>query len=288
MPNDDVYSRLQSDIRLSRRSRKTEKRYLHQARHFLARFPERAPETLGEADVREYLHHLVDVRGVSVYTHKMALAAIKFLFEKTLGRPGEVKRIPWPKVTDRLPTVLAHVDLMALFRAAERPLVLAALLSAYGAGLRVSEVARLQVPDIDSGRGVLHVRDGKGAKDRLTVLPPRLLAALRRYWREMRPPGPWIFPGGTAAGHVGIHTLEDGFARARRAAGITRPGVRFHSLRHSFATHMLEASVDVRVLQVLLGHSRVDTTSRYAQVRTDFIARLPDPLDLLARTLGPR
>ena len=284
-----VDSRLKSDLRLSRRSPRTEKRYLHEARRFFAHFPGRSPETLGEAEVRTYLHHLVDVRRVSQHTHKMSLAAIKFLFEKSLGRPEEVKRIPWPKVVDGLPVVLAHAELVALFRAAAAtPLVRVACLCAYASGLRVSEAMRLQVADVDSARGVLLVREGKGGKDRITVLPPRLLVALRRHWRETRPKGPWLFAGGTKAGHVGVHVLEDGFARARRAAGITRPGVRFHSLRHSFATHMLEAGVDVRVLQALLGHSRVETTSRYAQVRTDLIARLPDPLELLARTLAPR
>jgi site-specific recombinase XerD len=285
----DIDSRLKSDLRLSRRSPRTEKRYLHEARRFFAHFPKQAPERLGEAEVRKYLHHLVDVRRVSAYTHKMAVAAIKYLFEQTLGRPDEVKRIPWPKVVDGLPVVLAHADLVALFRAAAAvPLVRIACLCAYASGLRVSEVMRLQVPDVDSARGVLLVREGKGSRSRITVLPPRLLLALRRHWRETRPKGPWLFPGGTKAGHVGVHVLEDGFARARRAAGITRPGMRFHSLRHSFATHMLEAGVDVRILQALLGHKRVETTTRYAQVRTDLIARLPDPLELLAQTLSPR
>ena len=282
----DIDSRLKSDLRLSRRSKSTERRYLHEARRFFGHFSDRSPETLGEADVRVYLHHLIDVRRVSAYTHKMALAGIRFLFERTLGRPEEVARIPWPKVVDGLPVVLAHAELVALFRAAAAtPLVRVALLCAYGSGLRVSEAMRLQVADVDSARGVLLVREGKGSKSRITVLPPRLLLALRRYWREARPPGPWLFPGGTRTGHVGVHVLEDGFARARRAAGIKRPGVRFHSLRHSFATHMLEAGVDVRVLQALLGHQRVDTTTRYAQVRSDLIARLPDPLELLVRTV---
>ena len=284
-----VDSRLKSDLRLSRRSPRTEKRYLHEARRFFAHFPERSPETLGEAEVRAYLHHLVDVRRVSAYTHKMTLAAIKFLFEKTLARPDEVARIPWPKVVDGLPVVLGHAELVALFRAAAAtPLVRVACLCAYASGLRVSEAMRLQTADVDSARGVLLVRESKGGRSRITVLPQRLLAALRRYWQETRPKGPWLFPGRTKAGHVGVHVLEDGFARARRAAGITRPGVRFHSLRHSFATHMLEAGVEMRVLQSLLGHARIDTTSRYAQVRTDLIARLPDPLDLLARTIAPR
>jgi integrase/recombinase XerD len=278
----DLYSRLQSDIRLSRRSRRTEAHYLPHVRAFWARFPDRDPETLGEVEVRAYLHHLVEQRHVSVYTQKMALAALKFLFEKTLGRREVVARIPWPRVADRLPVVLSQGELLALFRAAEAGIVRTACLCAYAGGLRVSEVARLQGSDIDSARGVIHVREGKGLRDRLTVLPARLLGVLRRYWQEARLKGPWLFPGATSEGHVGVRRLEEGFAKARRLARIDRPGVRFHSLRHSFATHMLEAGVDVRVVQVLLGHKRLETTTRYAQVRTDFIARLPDPLELLA------
>lgn len=284
----DAYSRFQSDLRLSRHAKKTEKRYLYHARDFFAYFPERAPESLGEEEVRAYLHHLVDERRVGAHTQKMAVAALKFLFEKTLGRPEEVKGIPWPKVVDGLPVVLPQVELVALFRAAPTALDLAAQLLAYSSGLRVSEVAEVQIPDIDSARGAVRVREGKGRKERFTLLPPRLLAALRRYWREARPEGPWLFPGGTAAGHVGVHRLESGFAKSRRAAGIKRPGARFHSFRHSFATHMLEAGVDVRVIQELLGHSRLETTMRYTHVRTEFFARLPDPLDLLARAIGAR
>lgn len=284
----DLHSRLKSDIRLSRRSKRTESQYRHHVTRFLAHFADRSPEELGEEEVRAYLHHLVEVRQASVHTQKMALAALKFLFERTLGRPDEVRRIPWPKVTDPLPTVLAHADLVALFRAAEA-LVRIACLIAYAAGLRVSEVARLQVTDIDSARGVIVVRGGKGGKDRLTVLPPKLLAALRKYWSETRGPvaGPWLFPAATRDGHVSARRLDEGFAKARRAAGIRRRGVRFHSLRHTFATHALEAGVDVRVLQSMLGHRRIDTTTRYAQVRADLIAQVPDMLGLLAQTVAP-
>lgn len=288
MPN-DIDSRLKSDLRLSRRSPRTEKRYLYEARRFFAHFPDRSPETLGEVEVRAYLHHLVDVKHVSANTQKTALAGVRFLFERTLQRPEEVERIPWPKVVDGLPVVLEQAELVALFRAmVPTPVVRVGCLCAYASGLRVSEVMRLQVSDVDSARGVLVVRGGKGGRHRLTLLPLRLLLALRSHWREARPQGPWLFPGGTRAGHVSLHVLEAGFARARRTAGITRPGVRFHSLRHSFATHMLEAGVDIRILQAVLGHRRVETTTRYAQVRADLIARLPDPLELLAQTLAPR
>lgn len=281
----DMYSRVESDLCLSRHAVSTRKHYLHECRKFLGHFADRKPEDLGEAEVREYLHHLIEVRRVSPYTHRMAVAAIRFLFERSLGQPEKVARIPWPRVKDSLPTVLARAELVALFRAADKPALRAMLLTAYGAGLRVSEVCRLQVGDIDSARGVIVVRGGKGGKDRLTTLPARLLRALRRYWAETRPAAPWLFPGQSAAGHVGHKVLHDGFRTAMHQAGIRRAGVRFHSLRHSFATHMLEAGVDTRVLQSLLGHSRVETTARYAQVRTDLIAALPDPLDLLARAV---
>lgn len=284
----DVHSRLDSDLRLSRRSRSTAQHYRQHARRFVAHFKGRAIEDLGEPEVRQYLHHLVEKRRVSPYTHKMAVAALKFLFEQTLGRPAEVCRIPWPKVVDPLPTVLSHADLMALFRAATPPMPRTALLCAYASGLRISEVCRLQVGDIDSPRGVIHVRAGKGGKDRLTVLPARLLANLRDYWRQTRPAGPWLFPARSATGCISPTHLRHGFRVAVRLGGIRRKGVRFHSLRHTFATHMLEAGVDVRVLQALLGHARVETTTRYAQVRTDFIATLPDPLELLAQTVTRR
>jgi len=284
----DLYSRLESDIRLSRLSPNTSKHYLPHCRKFFSRFPDRAPDDLGEADVRAYLHHLVDERKVSQYTHKMAVAALKFLFQHTLQRPEVVAGIPWPKIREALAVVLAHQELLALFRAADSPLVRAAMLCGYAAGLRVSEVCRLQVPDIDSQRGVLVVRCGKGDKGRQTVLSARLLGALRKYWKETKPSGSWLFPGRTAAGHVGKSRVQKGFRTAMRSAGVRREGARFHSLRHSFATHMLEAGVDIRVLQALLGHRHVKTTSRYAQVRTDLIASLPDPLDLLARKITNR
>ena len=278
----DLYSRLESDIRLSRRSRTTGQRYVAEVRRFLGHFPDRAADDLREADVREYLRHMLDTRRVSPQTLKLALAAVRFLFVQTLGRPEEVTKIPWPRVKDRLPAVLAHEELVALFRAAERPVIYTATLCAYGAGLRVSEVARLAIADIDSRRGVLRVGEGKTG-ERLTMLPPLLLARLREYWRAARPPGPWLFPAATKTGHIHTRRIEEGFRRAIAAAGITRRGARFHSLRHSFATHMLEAGVDVRIVQALLGHKHVDTTMRYTHVRADFIARLPDPLALLAR-----
>jgi site-specific recombinase XerD len=280
----EIYSRMESDLRLARKAASTRKEYLRHARKFIEWHDGRAVADLGEADVRAYLHHLIETRKVSVYTHKMALAAIRSLYAVTLGRGEEVERIPWPKVRDPLPAIFSPPEVVALFRSAPSPVVRTGLLCAYGSGLRVSEVCRLQIRDVDSDRDVLHIRHAKGDKERLTILPPRLLAQLRRHYKETRPEGPWLFPGGTREGHVGRRHMQDGFRKAVRAAGIRREGVRFHSLRHSFATHMLEAGVDIRLIQAMLGHASVKTTSRYAQVRADYFAELPDPLELLIET----
>lgn len=281
--NDTTYSRMDSDLRLARRSSGTRTEYLRYARQFLQYRGGKPAEELGEADVRAWLHHLIEERKVAVTTQKMATAAAKFLFERTLGRPQEVARIPWPKVPEPLPVVLARDALVALLRAECSLLKRTAMVCTYGAGLRVSEVCRLQVGDIDSARGVLRVRHGKGDKDRLAPLSDTLLRQLRGYWRRTRPAGPWLFPGGTGEGHIGIGTLQAAYREAARHAGIRDPGT-YHTLRHTCATHLLEAGVDLRVIQVLLGHERLQTTTRYTRVRGDLLAALPDLLGALKQS----
>jgi len=256
---------------------------MHHVDRFMSRLEDPTLDDVGEEEVRAYLHHLVDERKVSPYTQKAATAALKFLFERTLGRPEVTKPIPWPTITSPLPAVLSARELVAIFRAAPSPQQRVALVCMYGTGVRVSEVCRLRPEDIDSERGVVLVRKGKGNRDRQTVLPDRLLENLRRWWRNDRPStGPWLFPSRQSrSGHVTDRHVREGFNRAVAAAGVRREGVRLHSLRHSFATHMLEAGVDVAVVQAMLGHRSIQTTTRYAQVRTDLIASVPDPLERL-------
>lgn len=233
-------------------------------------------------EVRQYLHHLVEERKVSASTQKMALAAIKFLYNVTLRRPEVVARIPWPKIVEPLPVILDRQELPPLFVAAPTPIIRVGMLLAYGAGLRVSEVARFEIGQIDSKRGVIIVRKGKGGKDRLTLLSPTLLAELRCYWRQVRPQPPWLLPGSRQGQPISRRMLQNGMCEAVRIAHITKD-VSFHSLRHAFATHMLEAGVDTRVIQAMLGHASMKATNRYTQVRADIFATLPDPLKFLPR-----
>ena len=279
-----VRDRMASDLKLKGYSAATCKAYLRCARNFVA-YCGKSPHVLGEADVRRYLHHRIDDCKVGAAAVKMDLAAIKFLFAQTLRRPEVVESIPWPKVPKPIPEILSPDELVRLFDHARTESMRTALETMYAAGLRVSEVCRLQVRDLDSARGVVHVRLGKGNKDRLTLLSPSLLDNLRAYWRRFRPDS-WLFPGRGGTRPIGQRAVQDGFSKAVRRAKIAR-AVRPHSLRHSFATHMLEAGVDIRVIQALLGHKSLATTSRYTQVRVDYIAQLPDPLALLTQGADP-
>jgi site-specific recombinase XerD len=275
-----LYSRMESDLRLARKSPRTAEQYLGCARRFVA-FHHRSPVEMGEEEVRQYLHHLADVRKASVYTCKMALAAVKFLYNITLRRPEVVAGIPWPKVVDPLPVILDQSEIPPLMAAAPSPAIRVAMLLGYGAGLRVSEACKVCVDDIDRKRGVLLVH-GKGDKDRLTQLSPTLAAELRSYWAAVRPPRPWLLPSPRGDRPIDDRVLQRGLKQAARAAHITKD-ITYHSLRHAFATHHLEAGVDARIIQVMLGHASIKTTTRYTQVRADLIAKLPDPLAFLSK-----
>lgn len=274
------HDRMKDHMLLRRLSEGTIEQYLKHARTFVA-YHMIPPDQMGEAEIREYLVDIVCM-GASTSKQKMAVAAIKYLYRHVLNRPEEVANIPWPKVSSELPEILDRAEILALFDAAASPLHREAFHCAYGSGLRVSDVCRLRVDDLDAERGVIHVRLGKGRKDRLTVLPRELVLGLRGYWRIARPRRPWLFPGRTTAGHVGRRCLQDGFNAACTRAGITRK-VTFHSLRHACATHLLEAGVSIRVIQAMLGHKSLRTTERYTQVRADSLARVPD---LLASVYG--
>jgi len=265
------------DLRVRGRSEKTVRSYLRCARNFVA-FHGRSPRELGEADLRAFVRHLMVVKKLGPDGLRGYLAALKFLYHHTLDRSEEVAWVKLPRKPKRLPSVLSSAEIETLVATAPSPRMRAMILVAYGSGLRVSEVCRLQVGDLDSKRGCIHVHAGKGNKDRLVPLPGRLLGELRQYWKDTRPPGPWLFPGGRPGMPINSATVLTHFRWTVAQSGLPRR-VRFHSLRHAFATHQLERGVDLVTLQAMMGHRRLTTTAEYLHVRTDHILAAGSPLD---------
>ncbi len=270
--------RMEEDLVLKGYRPSTRKIYLLYARRLAAHY-RRSPRELGEVQVRAFLLHLLQVEQVSYQTYRQVLAALRFLYTVTLGRPWTVQRIPFPRLHAVRAPVLSAQQVWALLAAVKQPRYRVLLATIYGAGLRISEGCRLQVKDIDSQQMVLHVRDGKGGVDRDTLLSPRMLAMLRAYWLVERPTT-WLFPGRTRARHVSVESVRTVFRAARDECGLDGRCTP-HTLRHSFATHLLEAGTELIVIQALLGHRSLRTTAIYTHLRTDHIRRTVSPLDLL-------
>lgn len=267
--------RMAEDLVLRRLSPSTSKTYLHYARRFAKHYGHN-PAELGEEDIRAYLLHLIEVELVSHQAYRQSVAALKFLYTVTLGRPWDI-RVPFPKRERRLPVVLSAGEVSALLEAIRSLKYRALLTAAYGGGLRIGEACRLRVSDIDSKRQVIWVRGGKGGHDRFTLLPQTLLILLRQYW-TVEKPRPWLFPGQSRARHINETSVRAVFKRAREDAGITTPCTP-HTLRHSFATHLLDAGTDLRVIQALLGHRSIKTTTIYTHVSLSLIKHTQSPLD---------
>jgi integrase/recombinase XerD len=249
------------------------------ARHF-----GKSPELLGPEDVRAYLLHLIEQRRPSWSYYNQNLHALRFLFNVTLGRDWVLEHIACPKQPKRLPVVLSPNELTRSFAAIAGLKYRAVLMTAYAAGLRVSEVAALRVEDIDSHRMVIRVQQGKGRKDRYVMLSPKLLELLRTYWKAARP-RTWLFPGRDPNRPITASAVIKACRRARRAAGLEKR-VTVHTLRHSFATHLLEAGTDLRTIQVLLGHHSPRTTAVYTHVSPAAVRSTTSPLDRLDLEAG--
>jgi integrase/recombinase XerD len=247
----------------------------------LARHYHCPPDRLDAAQIQAYLLHLIEARKLAYASVNQAHCAIRFLFARVLGRESGVFDIPMAKVPKRLPQILTREEVVRLLAAARNERARAVLTTAYAAGLRVSELCALELSDIESAsdRMCLKVRQAKGGKQRYTLLSPRLLDALRHYWRLYRPER-WLFPNGAGNGPMGVETAQRMYWAARDAAGIA-PAGGIHSLRHAFATHLLEAGVDLPTLQRLLGHGHVATTMRYLHLAQARLTGTPSPLDLL-------
>ena len=238
--------------------------------------------------VRQYLLHLVEHEKLSPITHNVYAAALWFLYTHVLARPRVVEKLPRRKLVHKIPAVLTVEEVERLLGALTSPTCRAVAMLAYGAGLRVSEACKLRVEDIDSAAGVIHVRGAKRNRDRDVMLSPRLLQELRSYFRHRRPPGPELFPGRAGAGTTMTRVaIAKAVKNARLAAGLESRRISPHTLRHSFATHLLEQGTDIRTLQVLLGHASLASTTRYLQLSTARMASVKSPLDRIRVLAAP-
>jgi site-specific recombinase XerD len=273
------------DLRLRNFSPTTQRTYLFYARRFAAFFM-RSPEELSEAEIRQFLLHQIEVKHLSYAAYRQIYAALKFLYTVTLKRSWEVAHIPFPKQSHRpLPVVLAPEELVSLFQAVRRPKYRTLFMTCYAAGLRIDEACHLRITDIDSKQMLLHVRHAKGGQERVTVLSAKLLEVLRAYWR-LEKPRLWLFPGSTPAEPLATGSARSALRQAGLDAGLTKPCTP-HTLRHCFATHLLDAGVDLVVLQALLGHRSSKTTSLYTHISVQRIRQIVSPLDLLPTIPAP-
>ena len=272
--------RMIEDMTIRKFASKTQHDYLQRVKNFTA-YLGRSPDTASSEDLRRYQLHLT-ASGVGIPTLNQTVSTLRFFFKVTLGRPDLVERTAFVHEPRKLPVVLSPEEVARLLDAAPSLKYKAALSVAYGAGLRVSEVVALKIGDIDSKRMVIRVEQGKGRKDRYVMLSPHLLELLRAWWRAARPQG-WLFPGRDRVQPMTTRQLNRACHTAADMAGIGKP-VSMHTLRHSFATHLLEQNIDIRVIQVLLGHARLDTTALYTRVATKTIQQVMSPLDRIALT----
>ena len=270
--------RMIEDMTIRKFTPKTQHDYVQGIKNF-AVFLGRSPDTATFEDVRRYQLHLV-ASGVGVPTLNQTVSTLRFFFKVTLGRPEIVEHTHAIHERRKLPVVLSLQEVARLLDAAPGLKYKAALSVAYGAGLRANEVVSLKVCDIDSKRMIIRVEQGKGGKDRNVMLSPSLLDLLRTWWKAARPRG-WLFPGRDPAQPMTTRQLNRACHAAAQMADINKR-VSLHTLRHSFATHLLEQKIDVRVIQVLLGHSRLDTTALYTQVATKTISEVMSPLEHVA------
>ncbi len=277
-PMTALRQRMHDDLHLRNYSPQTIDCYLRCVADF-AQYFGTPPDRLGPEHIRQYQLYLVQERRVSWSLVIQTVCALRFFYHPTLDKPWMIPYIPQPKRPKTLPTILSQAEVAALLQAPRRLKTRAILTTLYAAGLRVSEVCHLQVTDIDRARMVLCIRQGKGQQDRCVMLSPRLLDLLRQYWQREKP-RTWLFPGPKPLQPLARNTVY----RLCRDAGIKaqlRKPVHPHALRHAFASHLLEAGVDVRRLQLLLGHQSLRTTSRYLHVTPHALAAIPSPLDTL-------
>jgi site-specific recombinase XerD len=272
--------RMLEDMGIRNLADNTQAAYVQQiiayAKHF-----KRPPEELGPEDIRAYQVYLTQTRNLSPSSLSVATGALRFLYKVTLKRNWAVEEIPMPKRPFKLPVILSPEEVVHFLNSIDNIKHRVILMSAYAAGLRISEATHLRITDIDSQRMMLRVDQGKGRKDRYVMLSPRLLEELRAYWKAVRPTL-WLFPGDVPGQPITRDAVGQACRKAHRASGIQKP-ITPHSLRHAFASHLLESGADVRKIQLLLGHRSLATTSRYLKVATSTVCATTSPFDLLPK-----
>lgn len=244
------------------------------ARHF-----NKSPEELGPKHIREYQLYLLEKKKCSWSHFNLTVCALRFLYRITLNKDWVVSRIPFPRRERKLPEVLSQSEVVQFLAAIRKLKYRTALTTAYAAGLRLSEIRNLHVSDIDSKRMTIRVRQGKGHKDRYVMLSPKLLVLLRQYWEAQRPTT-WLFPGKTNQDQLNEGVLQHVARRARHCSGLKKK-ITTHTLRHCFATHLLEAGTDIRTIQLLMGHATLQTTVQYIHISQSSVAAVRSPFDEL-------
>jgi len=263
------------DLQIRHFATSTQKNYLYLVTQFAQHFG-RSPDQLGPEEVRAFLVHLVNEAKVSRGRLCHYVSALRFLYKITLQKPWDIERIPYPRSEKRLPVIPSREEILRFLGCIRNLKHRAVLMTCYGAGLRVSEAVHLKVTDLDSARMVLHVRQGKRRKDRMVPLSKTLLQLLRVYWKAVRPRD-WLFPG--VYDHaLSVRAVQHACKRACRRSGLRRR-ITVHTLRHSFATHLMEAGTNLRTVQLLLGHASLRTTAVYTHVSTRDLLSVKSPLD---------
>jgi len=275
--------RMIEDMRVRNLAPNTQRVYVDRVAKF-ARYFGKSPKLLGPEDVRTYQVYLVHQRRASSSMLQQTVCALRFLYRNTLGKEWALPYIPAPKREKRLPVVLSQEEVSRFFENLPNLKHRALIMTAYATGMRVSEVASLRTADIDSDRMMIRVDQGKGRKDRYVMLSPNLLELLRAYWRAARP-AYWLFPGQRHGTHLTARRVLQVCIKAGVAAGLTKRAT-VRALRHSFATHLLEAGANIRVIQILLGHRSLRTTARYTHVSRETICSTCSPLDLMPKAVA--
>jgi integrase/recombinase XerD len=272
--------RMTEDMEIRNLSHNTQLSYLQQVSS-LAKYYQRSPETLGPEEIRAYQVHATTERKLAPASLCIIASALRFLYKVTLKREWVDTEIPLPKKPFQLPVILSREEVAHFLESIASSKHRTILMTAYAAGLRISEVTHLRITDIDSQRMMIRVEQGKSRKDRYVMLSPQLLDILRVYWKAARPKD-WLFPGDIPGRPITTDAVEQACQKALRVSGVKKP-ITPLSLRHCFATHLLESGTDVRKIQLLMGHRSLTTTARYLKVATTTVCATTSPFDLLPR-----